>query len=151
MNVLWILYPGVLLPEMLMCMALLQLRSPAIVQMSGAVVILQETLDILDNYNRLAPGLGRDDKEDLSWPGVWSMCISILHRFFRCDRNYNCVWWKQGSELFRQNCYHKELVFSILIKYCLHLYEISFWQGIISVKFQLVYMLSYFCFKKPRV
>ena len=76
---------------MLTCMVLLQLRSPAVVQMSGAVVILQETLDILDNYNRLAPGLGRDDKEDLSWPGVWSKYQSV------CPSNlvlHNCHIFK---------------------------------------------------------
>lgn len=63
---------GVLLPEMLTCMVLLQLRSPAMVQASGSVPILEQMLDILDKYNRLAPGLSREDKEDLAWPGVWS-------------------------------------------------------------------------------
>lgn len=57
---------------MLTCMVLLQLHSPAVVQMSGAVPILEQVLDILDKYNKLAPGLHREDREDLSWPGVWS-------------------------------------------------------------------------------
>ena len=63
---------GVLLPEMLTCMVLLQLRSPAVVQVSRAVPVLGDILDILDKYNKLAPGLAKDDKEDLAWPGVWS-------------------------------------------------------------------------------
>ncbi|XP_052796353.1 E3 ubiquitin-protein ligase HERC2-like isoform X2 [Mya arenaria] len=62
---------GVLLPEMLTCMVLLQLRAPAVVQMSGSVPVLEQILDILDKYNRLAPGLTREDREDLAWPGVW--------------------------------------------------------------------------------
>jgi len=53
-------------------MVLLQLRSPAVVQASGSVPILEQMLDILDKYNKLAPGLHREDKEELSWPGVWS-------------------------------------------------------------------------------
>lgn len=63
---------GVLLPEMVTCMILLNLRSPEIVTLSKAVPVLEEILDILDKFNRLAPGLDRDDKEDLAWPGVWS-------------------------------------------------------------------------------
>ena len=66
------MFAGVLLPEMLTCMVLLQLRSPAVVQASGSVPILEQMLDILDKYNKLAPGLHREDKEELSWPGVWS-------------------------------------------------------------------------------
>lgn len=71
----FLLITGVLLPEMLTCMVLLQLRSPAVVQMSGSVPILEQVLDVLDKYNRLAPGLIREDREDLSWPGVWSKLI----------------------------------------------------------------------------
>ena len=46
----------------------------------------------IDKYNKLAPGLAKDDKEDLAWPGVWSkyrmvktsqlsplMVISLIH------------------------------------------------------------------------
>ena len=57
---------------MLTCMVLLQLKSPAVVETSSSVPLLEQMFDILDKYNRLAPGLVRDDKEDLSWPGVWS-------------------------------------------------------------------------------
>ncbi|ESO89418.1 hypothetical protein LOTGIDRAFT_218809 [Lottia gigantea] len=61
---------GVLLPEMVTCMVLLQLRSPDIIITSRAVPVLEEILDILDKFNRLAPGLDKDDLDDLAWPGV---------------------------------------------------------------------------------
>lgn len=66
------LYAGVLLPEMVTSMVLLQLKAPGVIHASRSVPVLEEILDILDTYNKLAPGLDRDDKEDLAWPGVWS-------------------------------------------------------------------------------
>ena len=70
---------------MVTCMVLLQLRCPDTIQLSRAVSVLEETLDILDKFNRLAPGLERDDKEDLAWPGVWSMFTSWLLSFIASD------------------------------------------------------------------
>ena len=32
--------------------------------------MLSTLLDLLDNFNRLAPGLQRDDADDLAWPAV---------------------------------------------------------------------------------
>lgn len=69
---LFYLYTGVLLPEMVTSMVLLQLKAPGVIHASRSVPVLEEILDILDTYNKLAPGLDRDDKEDLAWPGVWS-------------------------------------------------------------------------------
>ncbi|KAL3879973.1 hypothetical protein ACJMK2_032247, partial [Sinanodonta woodiana] len=66
---------GVLLPEMLTCLVLLQLKNPAVIRSSRAVPMLEELLDALDKYNKLAPGLDRDDKEDLAWPGVFSHAL----------------------------------------------------------------------------
>ena len=57
---------------MVTSMVLLQLKAPGVIHSSRSVPVLEEILDILDNFNKLAPGLDRDDKEDLSWPGVWS-------------------------------------------------------------------------------
>jgi E3 ubiquitin-protein ligase HERC2 len=51
---------------------LLQLRNPSVVQSSRVVPVMEQLLDIMDNFNKLAPGLDRDDKEDLAWPGVFS-------------------------------------------------------------------------------
>ncbi|XP_065932277.1 E3 ubiquitin-protein ligase HERC2 isoform X4 [Magallana gigas] len=66
---------GVLLPEMVTSMVLLQLKAPGVIHASRSVPVLEEILDILDTYNKLAPGLDRDDKEDLAWPGVWSYTL----------------------------------------------------------------------------
>ena len=52
-------------------MVLLQLHSPTIMQASNSEPMLHSLLDILDKFNKLAPGCNRDDLEDLSWPGVW--------------------------------------------------------------------------------
>ena len=54
------------------CLVLLQLRNPAVVQSSRVVPVMEQLLDIMDSFNKLAPGLDRDDKEDLAWPGVFS-------------------------------------------------------------------------------
>lgn len=70
---------GALLPEMVTCMVLLQLHTPAVLQSCKAISVLEGLLDILDKFNRLAPGLDREDKEDLAWPGVWSKSASICH------------------------------------------------------------------------
>lgn len=63
---------GILLPEMSSCLVLLQLRNSTVIQSSQVVPVMEHLLDIVDNFNKLAPGLDRDDKEDLAWPGVFS-------------------------------------------------------------------------------
>uniref|UniRef100_A0A8W8L1M9 HECT-type E3 ubiquitin transferase n=1 Tax=Magallana gigas TaxID=29159 RepID=A0A8W8L1M9_MAGGI len=60
---------------MVTSMVLLQLKAPGVIHASRSVLVLEEILDILDTYNKLAPGLDRDDKEDLAWPGVWSYTL----------------------------------------------------------------------------
>lgn len=54
------------------CLVLLQLRNPAVIQSSQVVPVMEQLLDIIDKFNKLAPGLNKDDKEDLAWPGVFS-------------------------------------------------------------------------------
>ncbi|KAJ8297784.1 hypothetical protein KUTeg_024315 [Tegillarca granosa] len=66
---------GILLPEMVTCMVMLQLRNPVVIYASKSVPLLENLLDSVDSYNKLAPGLDRDDKEDLAWPGVWSYTL----------------------------------------------------------------------------
>ncbi|KAI8508669.1 E3 ubiquitin-protein ligase herc2, partial [Branchiostoma belcheri] len=61
---------GVLLPELVVCMVLLQTQAADVLQESRAIQPLGGLLELLDRYNRLAPGLERDDGEDLAWPGV---------------------------------------------------------------------------------
>ncbi|XP_077868707.1 E3 ubiquitin-protein ligase HERC2-like [Saccoglossus kowalevskii] len=61
---------GVLLPELVVCMVLLQVHSSAIMQSCQAVPMLGSLLELLDRFNKLAPGLDKEDSEDLAWPGV---------------------------------------------------------------------------------
>jgi len=63
-------FPGILLPEMITSLVLLQLYAPTVLHTSNCVSVLQALLDILDEFNRLAPGLHKDDTEDLAWPGI---------------------------------------------------------------------------------
>ncbi|XP_012936715.1 E3 ubiquitin-protein ligase HERC2 [Aplysia californica] len=66
---------GILLPEMVTCLVLLQLRCPQVMQASRAAQLLSQVLDELDYFNHLAPGAEREDTEDLAWPGVWSYSL----------------------------------------------------------------------------
>lgn len=68
-------YAGVLLPELVTSMVLLLCKAPAAVQSSKAVVMLSSLVDILDKFNRLAPGSEREDAEDLAWPGIFSTTL----------------------------------------------------------------------------
>jgi E3 ubiquitin-protein ligase HERC2 len=69
---------GVLLPELLSCLVLLSVRCGSVVRVSRAVSVVGQTLELLDQFNQLAPGKDRDDHEDLAWPGVWSKCGHIV-------------------------------------------------------------------------
>ncbi|XP_052077229.1 E3 ubiquitin-protein ligase HERC2-like isoform X2 [Mytilus californianus] len=71
---------GILLPEMSTCLVLLQLRNPAVIQSSQVVPVMEQLLDIIDKFNKLAPGLNKDDKEDLAWPGVFSYSLEKYSR-----------------------------------------------------------------------
>ncbi|XP_023713900.1 E3 ubiquitin-protein ligase HERC2 [Cryptotermes secundus] len=60
----------VLLPELLVCMILLQLEVPLLLHQVNWVQMLVPLLDTLDKFNRLASGVDKEDIEDLSWPGI---------------------------------------------------------------------------------
>jgi E3 ubiquitin-protein ligase HERC2 len=62
---------GVLLPEMSVSLVLLQLHAPSILHASHCTSNLVSLMESLDAFNQLAPGLHREDIEDLAWPGVW--------------------------------------------------------------------------------
>ncbi|GFN81530.1 E3 ubiquitin-protein ligase herc2-like, partial [Plakobranchus ocellatus] len=66
---------GVLLPEMITCLVLLQLRCPQVLHVSQAHQTMACLLDDLDCFNHLAPGTEKEDTEDLAWPGVWSYSL----------------------------------------------------------------------------
>ena len=63
-------FTDVLLPELLVCMILLQLEVPLLLHQVNWVQLLVPLLDTLDKFNRLASGVEKEDAEDLSWPGI---------------------------------------------------------------------------------
>nr|CAD7262173.1 unnamed protein product [Timema shepardi] len=65
-----VLFPDVLLPELLLSLILLQLEAPLLLHHVNWVPLLSPLLDTLDKFNRLAPGGDRDDAEDMAWPGI---------------------------------------------------------------------------------
>ena len=95
-------FAGVLLPELVKSLVLLQLNSPTILHVAGIVPMLMVLLDIIDKFNKLAPGLAKEDSEDLAWPGVWGMlkktcdsCIeSLYHYLFFTETCQEFVFYK---------------------------------------------------------
>lgn len=73
---------GVLLPELVTSLVLLQLHVPTVLHASNAIVMLQTLLDLLDKFNKLAPGLVREEMDDLSWPDVWGKTRHVLSSQF---------------------------------------------------------------------
>ncbi|XP_070553640.1 E3 ubiquitin-protein ligase HERC2-like isoform X2 [Ptychodera flava] len=61
---------GVLLPELVVCMVILQVKASSIMQSCLAIPMLGNLLELLDRFNKLAPGLEKEDSEDLAWPGI---------------------------------------------------------------------------------
>ena len=45
---------------------------------ASPVPMLMALLDLLDKFNRLAPGLNADDMHDLAWPAVSGECSLLL-------------------------------------------------------------------------
>nr|XP_032812660.1 E3 ubiquitin-protein ligase HERC2 isoform X4 [Petromyzon marinus] len=71
---------GVLLPELVLGVLLLQVKSPTLMQDAGAIPVLAGLLEHLDRFNGLAPGAEKDDHEDLAWPGIlvpWSFLVPL--------------------------------------------------------------------------
>ena len=60
---------GVLLPELLVSMVLMQTTLPSVMGVAQAVPLMSGLLEMLDKFNRLAPGMQKEDEEDLAWPG----------------------------------------------------------------------------------
>lgn len=72
---------------MITCMVLLQQKNPLVIRSSKAISIFEDILDVIDKFNHIAPGMNREDREDLSWPGVWSR--SSL--FIMCQENWGLI------------------------------------------------------------
>ncbi|XP_015113813.1 E3 ubiquitin-protein ligase HERC2 [Diachasma alloeum] len=61
---------AILLPELVICLILLQVDNSLLLHGMNWMEILAPVLDILDQFNRLAPTFEKDDADDLSWPGI---------------------------------------------------------------------------------
>ena len=71
---------GVLLPELLTCLIIIEKKTPELLQLLNIVPTLHNLLDALDAFNRCAPGLMRDDADDLSFPSLQGLFALLLGR-----------------------------------------------------------------------
>ena len=60
---------GVLLPEFVLCATLIHLEDPQLLSRIP-MTPLTVWLHSVDNFNRLAPGLEKEDADDMLWPGM---------------------------------------------------------------------------------
>lgn len=75
-----ITFTGVLLPELVTCLILITRRSPELLHLLHITATLDSLLDALDEFNRCAPGLLRDDLDDLSFPSLQGLPSLLLYR-----------------------------------------------------------------------
>lgn len=61
---------SVLVPELIICLILLQLDYPMLLPSMNWMEVLAPVLTALDRFNVLAPGVDKNDADDLSWPGI---------------------------------------------------------------------------------
>lgn len=61
----------VLLPEILVCLVLLQLEIPLLMHQMNWLQLFNPLLDALNDFNKLVADVEKEDMEDLSWPGVF--------------------------------------------------------------------------------
>jgi len=69
---------GLLLPELVLGLMLLQIKAAPVMVTTKCIQLLGKLTILLDQFNRLAPGIHAMDVEDLAWPsmsrsgkGVW--------------------------------------------------------------------------------
>ena len=80
---------GILLPELISCLLLLQTKRPIVLQLANVEMLLHSLLDHLDKFNHCSPGLAKDESEDLTWPGVWGELVSLSFNLLM-NNNYFC-------------------------------------------------------------
>ncbi|KAF7995498.1 hypothetical protein HCN44_006605 [Aphidius gifuensis] len=59
-----------LFPELVVCLVLLQIDIPILLDNINWMDTLAPVLDVLDKFNRFAPTIEKNDADDLSWPGI---------------------------------------------------------------------------------
>ena len=66
MNVIILIFlAGVLFPELITSLVLLQVKHRSV-----PLSELSSLIDLLEAFNRLAPGMDKEDAEDLAWSGL---------------------------------------------------------------------------------
>ncbi len=71
---------GVLLPEFVLNLTLILCESPGLLANIELGSVLTPWLSLLDSFNRLAPGLHKEDADDLAWTGTVSRRDSAKFR-----------------------------------------------------------------------
>ncbi|XP_012287916.1 E3 ubiquitin-protein ligase HERC2 [Orussus abietinus] len=61
---------NILIPELITCLILLQVDYPMLLLNMNWMEVLSPILEALDEFNRRAPTIEKDDADDLSWPGI---------------------------------------------------------------------------------
>ena len=61
---------GALLPELAVGLLVLQLQAPLLLAESDCVPLVRKLIQPLDDFNQAAVGAAKEEREDLSWPGV---------------------------------------------------------------------------------
>ncbi|XP_034934449.1 E3 ubiquitin-protein ligase HERC2 [Chelonus insularis] len=61
---------NVLLPELIVCLILLQIDYSMLLRDMNWMTVFAPVLDVLDQFNRLAPTIDKEDADDMSWPGI---------------------------------------------------------------------------------
>jgi len=72
------LFVGVLLPELLTCLIIIEKKTPQFLDLSETVPTLESLLEGLDAFNRCAPGLLHDDANDLAFPSLQGLQPALL-------------------------------------------------------------------------
>jgi len=61
---------GLLLPELVLGLMLLQIKAAPVMVTTKCIQLLEKLTILLDQFNRLSPGVHAMDIEDLAWPSM---------------------------------------------------------------------------------
>lgn len=75
-------FVGVLLPELVTCLIIIEKKTPELLHQLNVVPSLHCLLDSLDAFNRCAPGLFRDDTDDMSFPSLQGLFSLLYYSFW---------------------------------------------------------------------
>lgn len=68
----------ILLPELLICLVLLQLEVPLLMHQANWLQLFNPLLDALNEFNKLIRDIEKEDIEDLSWPGIFGKFLFVF-------------------------------------------------------------------------